>query len=61
MGTEFIRIDKDNLHKRAVSIRAMSSEHWRALRKLAFLKEQSIADYLAELIEEKLDESKRNQ
>lgn len=50
-----IRINIDNERKVPVSIRDMSEEHWKALRKLAVIDEKSLPVYLAKLVEEEIE------
>ena len=55
-----ISIDKNKTKTVAVSVRNMSSEHWKALRKLAMVNDMALADYIAYLVEEKLNEDTSN-
>ena len=56
-----IRLDKEQTHKIAVSVRNMSKTHWKALRKLALIEDKSLAEYIAQLVEEKINGDTSNQ
>ena len=50
-----IKINTENTKKVPVSVRDMSEEHWKALRKLAVIDEKSLPEYIAQLIEAELE------
>lgn len=50
-----IKLNGHNEKKLPVSVRDMSEEHWKALRKLAVIAEMSLPEYIAHLVEEELE------
>ena len=56
-----ITINTENTKKVTVSVRAMSAEHWKALRKLAMIEDKPMAEYIAKLVEEKINGDTSNE
>lgn len=52
-----IELKQDNDKRVDVSVRSVSQEHWKALKKMAALEEKNLARFIEQMVEERLEAS----